>query len=91
VLALEWSYQASDDLEEIRDYIEQRNPLAAQALYETIKGGAERLTSIPYAFRSGRIVGTREHLVHPNYLLVYKVTTTYIKILRVMHAKRKYP
>jgi len=40
---------------------------------------------------AGRISGTREYIVHPNYILVYKVGDDAIKILRVIHARREYP
>jgi len=91
VLALEWSSQARDDLSDILDYVEQHNPLAANKLHETIAGCAERLPSMPFAFRAGRVAGTREYPVHPNYLLIYKVDAVRVQILRVLHARRRYP
>jgi len=91
VLELKWSAKASRDLFEIQRYIERENPLAAQSVRETIESGAELLTFVPYAFRTGRVAGTREYPVHPNYILVYKVGSAKVRILRVMHAKRKYP
>nr|WP_310053309.1 type II toxin-antitoxin system RelE/ParE family toxin [Pseudomonas fluorescens] len=49
-----------------------------------------KLSSIPYGYRSGRVPGTREMVIHPNYLLVYRVNGG-IQILRVLHARQKYP
>jgi len=91
MLALEWSPQANRDLFEIQRYIARDNPLAAQNIRSIIENGAERLTTMPYAFRTGRIAGTREYTVHPSYLLVYKVDSFKVRILRVMHTKRQYP
>jgi len=91
VLALDWSDEARHDLAEIQDYIEQFNPIAALNLRNFLEASAERLPSMPYAFRVGRVKGTREYPAHPNYLLVYKVDIEKVRILRVMHAKRKYP
>jgi len=34
--------------------------------------------------------GTREAIVHPNYILVYRVGET-IDILAVLHARQQYP
>jgi len=91
VLALDWSQKALEDFEVIIDYIAERNPLAAQKIRRIIESGAERLTTIPYAFRVGLVAGTREYLVHENYIIVYRVTSVCVEILRVMHAKHQYP
>ena len=42
-------------------------------------------------FRSGRVEGTREALVHPNYLLVYRVGVESVEIINVVHARQQYP
>jgi len=91
VRVLEWSQQARNDLADIQSYIEQYNPQAALDLVETIEEGAKTLPFMPLAFRVGRVAGTREYLVHENYLLVYKVDSIRVYILRVMHTKRQYP
>jgi toxin ParE1/3/4 len=38
----------------------------------------------------GRVRNTREMAVHPNYLVVYRVTDRII-VLNVLHARRRYP
>ncbi len=76
---------------EIIDYIEQRNATAAQNLYTTIVQSAESLPFMPYLFRPGRVAGTREQVVHPNYIVVYQVGTDVIDILRVLHSRQEYP
>jgi len=91
VLVLDWSDEAQHDLADIQDYLGQRNPYAAQDIRRIIESGAERLTFIPLAFRAGRVAGTREYTVHPSYMLVYKVDSVKVRILRVMHTKRQYP
>jgi len=91
VLVLDWSDEADSDLEEIESYIAQFNPEAASRMVEIILAGAERLAFMPLAFRTGRVVGTREYTVHPSYMLVYKVDSVKVRILRVMHTKRQYP
>ena len=67
-----WSEEATTDLVEIIDYIEQRNATAAKSLYAAIVQSAENLLLMPYLFRPGRVAGTREHIVHPNYIVVYQ-------------------
>lgn len=89
---VEWTEAAIDDLADIYDYIEHFNPTAAQELRDTItQGVASLLTRMPHLFRKGRIKGTREFVAHPNYLVVYKPTSRRIRILRVLHTKRKFP
>ena len=48
---IEWSDEAATDLVDIIDYIEQRNPLAAQNLQAAIVQSAENLPLMPYLFR----------------------------------------
>ena len=86
-----WSDEATTDLVDIIDYIEQRNPIAAQVLYAAIVQSAENLPLMPYLFRPGRVPGTREHVVHPNYIVVYLVGGDVIDILRVLHSRQQYP
>ena len=86
-----WSEEAVADLVEIVDYIEQRNAAAAQSLHAIIVQSAENLPLMPYLFRPGRVSGTREHVVHPNYIVVYQVGEEMIDILRVLHSRQQYP
>lgn len=91
VLAVRWSEEATSDLVEIIDYIDQRNPIAAASLHTEILRTVESLPSAPLIFRDGRVQGTHEAVVHPNYLVVYQVGIEFIDILRVLHARREYP
>lgn len=34
---------------------------------------------------------TREAVVHPNYILVYRVTADAVEIVSVVHARQEYP
>ena len=91
MLAVNWKVVALDDLDEIIDYIDQRNPVAATDLHNIIKKAAEGLSETAYHFRYGRIQGTRECVVHPNYVVVYQVKSGRVDVLRVLHARQKYP
>ncbi len=86
-----WSDEATTDLVEIIDFIEQRNATAAHNLHAAIVQSAENLPLMPYLFRPGRVAGTREHVVHPNYIVVYQVGYDVIDILRVLHSRQQYP
>ena len=90
MLPLIWHDDALDDLEAIVDFIETHNPAAARRIGNAIRDTAERLPDHPYMYRTGRIPGTREALITPNYVLVYRVTDV-IEILAVLHTRQQYP
>ena len=91
MLAVRWPEEATSDLVEIIDYIDQRNSIAAASLHAEILRTGESLLSAALIFRDGRVPGTHEAVVHPNYLVVYQVDIEFIDILRVLHARREYP
>jgi toxin ParE1/3/4 len=76
---------------EIIDYIEQRNAVAAQSLHAAIVHSVGNLPRMPYLFRLGRVIGTREIVVHPNCIVVYQVGGQAIDILRILHSRQQYP
>ena len=69
-MQLVWTPESVDDREEIYAYIEADNPRAALALDSLISDSAERLLEQPGLGRPGRVRGTRELVLHPNYLLI---------------------
>ena len=89
-LPLVWTNDATSDLLEIADYIAPLNFAASERLITVIRHAAETLPDHPYLYRPGRVAGTREAVIHPNYILVYQVTTT-IEILAILHARQRYP
>ncbi|AMM18819.1 addiction module antitoxin (plasmid) [Burkholderia sp. PAMC 28687] len=90
-MPVEWRDQASADLEDILFYIADRNLSAAESLNEAIEQATSQLPQHPHLYRLGRVNGTREIVVHPNYIVVYRVTSTTIEILAVMHSRQQYP
>ncbi|MFA6123645.1 MAG: type II toxin-antitoxin system RelE/ParE family toxin [Sphingomonas sp.] len=91
MLRLVWRPKARRDLLDIAAFIRQRNPLAAQRLPALIRDAAERLPEHPYVHRPGRVPGTREAVVHPNYILIYRVLADTVEVITVLHARQKYP
>ncbi|KAA3528121.1 MULTISPECIES: type II toxin-antitoxin system RelE/ParE family toxin [Pseudomonas syringae group] len=90
-MLVEWLPQALEALEEIAGYLAERNPYAAEQMQATLEAMVEALPLHPYIHRPGRVPGTREAVVHPNYLVVYRVGTERISILDVLHARQEYP
>ena len=91
MLTLVWRDQARADVRAIFTYIAERDLAAAGRLREAINACAARLPEHPFMYRPGRAEGTREAVVHPNYILVYRVTADAVEILNVVHTRRQYP
>jgi len=90
-LTLEWRDTARQDLLAIVDYISDDNIDAAQRLKDEIELKAAKLLSRPKLYRPGRVPGTREIVIRPNYLVVYSENARAVTILRILHAAQQWP
>ncbi|NHZ42810.1 type II toxin-antitoxin system RelE/ParE family toxin [Massilia aquatica] len=88
---LEWKKQAKNDLLEIVEYIAENNEHAAEQFVKLIESKAEKLLGRPQLYRTGRQRGTREMVVHPHYLVVYRIRKEMVEILRVKHTAQRWP
>lgn len=79
------------DRARIMDYIAQDNPAAALDLDIEFEDKADHLPENPKRYKPGRLKGTREIVVRPNYVMVYAITGDTITILRVLHAAQQWP
>ena len=92
MLSVEWSKSAKADLLEILLFISERDEFAADALQEAIERSLEHLPEHPYLYKqSFRVPGLREIVVHPNYIVLYKVNSLAIEIANIVHARQQYP
>lgn len=92
MLPVEWKASAAAELLEILAYIIDRSELAAQRLFDCIQQDLEHASEHPYLFKpSLRVPGAREIVTHPNYLILYRVTSTCIEVVNVVHARREFP
>jgi toxin ParE1/3/4 len=91
VLRLEWRAAARADLLTIIDYIADENPDAAQRLKDEIEEKVSKLLLRPKLYRPGRVAGTREMVVRPNYIVIYAETHDSLVVLRVLHAAQQWP
>jgi len=88
-----WTKAALNDIERIFYYIAQDNEDAARKVASQIHELSEKLDKYPQMGQQGSVSGTRE-LVIPKwpYILVYRIQERpEIEILRVLHAKQKWP
>lgn len=88
---LEWKKQARNDLVKIVLHISKENPDAADKLADEIEAKAGILAEHPELSPAGRKRGSREMVVHPNYILIYRMTGNAVEVLRVKHTSQTWP
>jgi toxin ParE1/3/4 len=82
-----WTREARVNLEAIRDYIGQFNPLAANRIAVRLISTVESLVDAPHR---GRPAGAcRELVVVRPYIIRYRVTDDTIDVLRIRHGAMK--
>jgi plasmid stabilization system protein ParE len=91
VLTLTWREEARYDVKQAIEYIAERNLGAADRLEAAILACADRISVHPYMYRPGRAPGTREAVVHPNYILIYRVGAAAVEIISLIHSRQQYP
>ncbi len=91
VLIVEKTEQFQTDLDEIVEHIAQDNPIAALDMELHVHNQVDSLGDPNFPRRRGRVAGTFELVVHPNYVVVITQTETVVTALTVMHTSRQYP
>lgn len=91
MLPVIWLDEALQDLAIITTFIAEHSTVAANKINDSIFEHADMLGEHPLLFRPGRVAGTRELVVHPNYIIVYRVTVSAVEILNVLHSRQAYP
>ncbi|MFH0728047.1 MAG: type II toxin-antitoxin system RelE/ParE family toxin [Pseudomonadota bacterium] len=91
---IEWRPMAREDLLEIVRYIGKDNPTRAKSFGKELQDKTKPLAQHPNLGRQGRPglpAGVRELVVHPNYIVFYRVLAKArtVEILRVKHAAQK--
>lgn len=87
-MEIRWTRRALENLEQIAAYIGTDNPVRARTFVGEIKEKTELLRQFPALGRPGRVPGTRELVVHENYVVPYRVKDGVIQVLRVQHVAR---
>lgn len=91
-MKLIWLQEAVFDLQEVRHYIAQDNPLAANKVAQKILQAVNLLSEQPEMGRSGRILHARELIIlNTPYIIPYRVRNNSIEILRVYHCAMEWP
>lgn len=81
-----WTPRALADVTEATDYIRADNPPAADQIVDRIHDVVNKtLVHQPNIGKPGRVAHTREFIVHPSYILVYRTRGTSLDILAFRH------
>lgn len=85
--SLRWTNRALGRLDEIAGYIARDNPARAKTFVTELRGKVNILKSHPLG-KAGRVFGTKELVLHKNYLAVYRVKDDEVQILTILHTAR---
>ena len=83
-----WSDSAIDRVEQIRRYLEDHDPVAAERVASRLRSAGQSLDHFPNRGRSGR-GGTRELPSVPPYVIIYAVGEDEVVILDVKHGRQR--
>ncbi|WP_010216627.1 type II toxin-antitoxin system RelE/ParE family toxin [Sphingomonas sp. PAMC 26621] len=90
-MRLVWRARTRRDVEAIVEYLAERNPSEADRVEALIERAVGTLQVRPLLYKPGRLPGTREAVIHRNYIIVYRVVDDVVTILAVLHARQRYP
>ena len=89
-MALKWTQTALRSVDEIAGYIAKDNPTRATSFVQELKEAVLKLQVHPGMGRAGRVPGTRELVLHKNYIAIYRVRGDCVEILRLHHVARRW-
>lgn len=84
-MALKWTKTALRSVDDIAGFIAKDNPTRATSFVRELKEAVTRLQAHPGMGRAGRVPGTRELVLHKNYIAIYRVRGEDVEILRLHH------
>jgi addiction module RelE/StbE family toxin len=85
-----WSQVALTRLQQIRAFVAQDKPVAAERLAMRIAAAVEALRVFPHVGRAGMVPGTRELVIgRTPYVVVYRVQEKIVTILTIWHGAQQ--
>ena len=84
-MSVAFSPEALGDLAHIRNYIGERNPSAASRIAVQLVAACDRLEYLPERGRPGLVDGTREVTTIWPYVIVYRIVSGGVAIVRIWH------
>ena len=91
--AIEWTEQATRQLDQARDYIAFSNSEAvADRITAQIVASIQQLATFPMSGRSGRVPGNRELVISDTpFIAAYAVDHGRIVVLAIYHGAQQWP
>ena len=92
-MRIHWRGQAQRDLQLLKSYIAQSNPAAAAGIARRIRQAVDRLAGTPQIRDPRPDIGHGASSSWPArpYIVPYRIQGAEVRILRVYHAKRRWP
>ena len=92
-MRVRWLKGALANLDAIGEYIAQDDRAAAERTVQRILDAVDDMvtSSNVHMGRPGRVPGTRELVVTPNHIVPYRIKGDVVEVLRVMHARQRWP
>ena len=87
-MLIQWTKTALASLDEIASFIAKDNPTRATSFVLELQAAVTNLQAHPGMGRAGRVPGTRELVLHKNYIAIYRVRGDDVEIGRLHHAAR---
>jgi len=87
-MLIKWTKTALASVDEIAGFIAKDNPTRATSFARELQVGVSKLQAHPGMGRAGRVPGTRELVLHKNYIAIYRARGDDVEILRLHHAAR---
>jgi addiction module RelE/StbE family toxin len=87
-MLIKWTKTALASVDEIAGFIAKDNPTRATSFVLELQAAVTKLQAHPGMGRAGRVPGTRELVLHKNYIAIYRVRGGDVEILRLHHAAR---
>jgi toxin ParE1/3/4 len=89
-MTVRWTQAGLVDLEALHAFIASENRQAADRMVDSILSGLETVCRFPDCGRPGtRVKGTRELVLYP-YLVVYRIRSSVVEVLSIIHGSRKW-
>ena len=90
---IEWTEQASRQLEQVYDHIAlSKSEEVAARVTTRIVSRVEQLNPFPLSGRKGRVLNTRELVIsNTPFIAVYTIEATRVVILAIYHGAQRWP
>jgi toxin ParE1/3/4 len=89
-LKLRWSNRALARLDNIGAYIARDNPVRAESFVKELRKKVDILKSQQLG-TAWQVFGTKQYVLHPNYIAIYRVKKGEVQIITILHSARERP